>query len=56
MGVVPSDFDGHLKRHYHALAESETWAWYHYISTGTSKDEITHFLRAGRGDGAIRFW
>ena len=55
MGVVPSDFDKHLKRRHHAPTESSTWAWYHQISTSTSKDDITHWLRARHGRGTIRF-
>jgi len=55
MGVVQSNFDKHLKRRDHALAESETWVWYHQISTSTSKDVVTHFLRAGHGHGTIKF-
>jgi hypothetical protein len=49
MAMAPSAYGKHLKRRDHAPTESRTWPWHHQPPVSTSKDEITHILRAGHG-------
>ncbi|KAG2341312.1 hypothetical protein BDR05DRAFT_965330 [Suillus weaverae] len=53
MAVAPSASPKKLDRRYHAHTESGTWPWHRQRPLRSSKDNITHILRAGHGHGTV---